>query len=338
MLLFHLEFRDGFAWELDGADPILFSLPTTVDWFLLNPLFYGNLQPVGRQPNGNHFGRGVSGRCFGTTHKIVFATKRELTIEGRNGELASLLTIAKDLLARLRHLSGQATMPRVETWVVSTFLEIPDLPPHDSPPQVSGYSVASYLFATAITAEHLIAAMTLGDDFVPPIQEILLLDAIAAHKENDFRTAILYAAMSIEVAFGSVIDAAYVGLIGNPSDARHRVIGIPQAGGTLVYKDPVYERLRSRTDFSVLLNELSLYVLHRSLLLEDESLFQQAKRLYTTRNKIVHSGELREEDTKNLHAFDVTGSMEALTTAVHLFSWLGERSKFALPSTGFTSI
>ena len=344
MLLLRLQFRDSFAWRFNASDPTVFALPTTGDWFLLSPLVYWKLHPVvGPAPSGSHFfNQCGAGQYFGMTSEIVFATKREVADEFRTAELLSVLTIAKDLFSRLRHLSGQATMPKVDNWIVSGFVEIGVLPtldpPLDPPSEVSGYSIAKYWFTTAITAEHITAAAALGSDYVPPIQEILLLDAIAAHKEKNFRTAILYAAMSNEVAFGSVIDAAYGGIIGNPIDARFRIIRLPEAGGGFVYKDPVYERLRSRTDFGVLLHELSLYVLRRSLLLEDESLFQRAKRLYATRNKIVHSGELTEEDTMKFHTFDETGSMEALLTAVHLFSWLGQRASFSLPSTELISV
>jgi hypothetical protein len=290
------------------------------------------------QIGGHLFHQYSSGKYFAFIGEIVFATKRDLTVESQTGEFLSLLTMARDLFARLRHLSGQATMPKVENWLSSSFAELDDLPTYDPPSEILDHLFAKYSFTTAITTEHLRAAAALGSDYIPPIQEVLLLDAIAAHRERNFQTAILYAAMSTEVALGSVIDAAYEGIIGNPIDTRFRVVGIPQAGGTLVYKDPVYERLRSRTDFSVLLHELSLYVLRRSLLLDDESLFQRAKRLYATRNKIVHSGELTEEDTTKLHVFDEMGSMDALKTAVHLFSWLGERTNFPLPSTEFMKV
>jgi hypothetical protein len=336
MVLVRLQFRDSFAWRLDDADPPLFALPTTADWFLLNPLFYPNLQPTGPVPT--LFLQYGSGKYFGIIGEIVFVTKRELTEECRTGEFLALLTMAGDLFTRLRHLSGQATMPKVENWLSSSFAEIGDLPARNPSSEVLDYLFPKYWFMTAITAEHVVAAAALGSECVPPIQEVLLLDAIAAHRERNFRTAILYAAMSTEVALGSVIDAAYERIIGNPIDARFRVVGLPQAGGRLVYKDPVYERLRSRSDFSVLLHELPLYVLHRSLLMEDESLFQRAKRLYATRNKIVHSGELTEEDTIKLHLFDEAGSMDALKTAVHLFVWLGERTNFPLPSTEMISL
>lgn len=112
---------------------------------------------------------------------------------------------------------------------------------------------------------------------------------------------------------------------------------LAQAGGIFVRKDPIYERLRHRSDFNVLLHELSLYVLGRSLLAEDQALYANAKRLYSTRNQLVHSGGLLEDETNPPLQLDATGAMTALKTAAALFSWLGLRHDFPLPEGAFVS-
>jgi hypothetical protein len=198
-----------------------------------------------------------------------------------------------------------------------------------------GYTVQKYWFATAITAEHIRAAAAFDPDFIPPTYEGLLLDGIAAHRGGDYRHAVLYAAMSAEVAFGSVIDEAYERIIAARNDGRFRVIALSQAGGKSVYKDPIYEKLRGRSDFNVLIHELSLYVLGRSLLTEDQGLYQSAKRLYLTRNKLAHLGDLPEGDANQLYALDAKGALAAIATTVSLLAWLGEPADFPLPEISF---
>jgi hypothetical protein len=141
--------------------------------------------------------------------------------------------------------------------------------------------------------------------------------------------------MSAEVAFGAVIDEAYEQIIASGNDARFRMIVLPQADGKSVQKDPIYEKLRGRSDFNVLIHELALYILGRSLLMEDEGLYQRAKRLYLTRNKLAHLGELPENDASPLYTLDSKGASAALATTVSLFEWLRQPGDFPLPEVTF---
>ncbi len=145
--------------------------------------------------------------------------------------------------------------------------------------------------------------------------------------------------MSIEVAFGSAIDAEYKRIVVDPDDKRFRVITLSKAGGGSLMKDPVYEKLRDREDFTVRLHELPLYVLRRSLLVEDETLFHRAKRLYKTRNKIVHAGKIDNSRGGEHYTFEMSLTRnDALNTAIKIFSWLGMRANFILPTKHFLSL
>jgi hypothetical protein len=73
------------------------------------------------------------------------------------------------------------------------------------------------------------------------------------------------------------------------------------------------------------------------LLVEDETLYQSAKRLYSSRNKIVHWGGLVESESSAPFPQDEAGAMAALKAAIALFSWLGERANFPLPDVDFIS-
>jgi len=333
MLLALFEYAGRISWRLNGGDAPLFPLAPSSHWFLLNPLLYCRLP----RPFNNHFEQFAAGKYYGLTSGIVLATDNHDVIEAHksSGQIEDVL-LAEGLLTRVRHLARQATIPSSEA-IARAYFEIDNLPDHQ--PSVlapESYTVQKYWFATAITGEHLLAAAALGLDFVPPTYEVLLLDAIAAHRGGDYRKAVLYAAMSAEVAFGSVIDEAYERIIASPSDVRFRIIALPQAGGKSVRKDPIYDKLRGRSDFNISIHELSLYVLGRSLLVEDEGLYQSAKRLYLTRNKLAHFGELPEGDVSQVYTLDSQGALAAIGTTVSLFAWLGEPADFPLPDTRFT--
>lgn len=342
MLLARFQFRSPISWKFNVGDRYLFPLPEAKQWALLSPLLYSQLPASSPEI---HCDQIAPGKYFIMTHEVVLGTEDDQIIaEFKQSEAHGTIplklpeTIEKALV-RLRHAGGQATIPNFSSLFMCTLTELDTLPTHDSSaiPQSRHSMVQEYWWRTALTPEHIGATTSSSVNFSPPTHEVLFLDAVAAHREGDFRKTILYAAMSMEVVFGSVIDKTYENIIAAPQDQRFRVIERALAGGSSVVKDPVYERLR-RCDFSVLINELTLYTLARSLLVENESLYQQAKRLYSTRNKLAHSGVLDENESNETYALDNDGSMAALETASNLFAWLGERSDFPLPKSSFVTI
>lgn len=333
MLLACFQFRDSISWKLNREDKSLFSLPGMSEWCLVSPLLYSQL-PLSRHEDYIH---GIGqGKYFITTPEIVLATDNH-TISTFNSpkQFDALAQIVRDLLVRLRHIGGQATIPKFESCAVIGSAEIDDLPALQPAAPDPPARFQRYLWTSAITAEQIHAAMTLEADYIPPTHEVLFLDAVVAHRGDDYRSAILYAAISMEVAFGSVIDKEYERIIAGQKDPRFRTIERPRAEGGLLYKDPIYERLRRRPDFNTLIHELALYVLGRSLLVENEELYLKAKRLYSTRNKLAHSGGLSADGIIEMFPLDLNGSLAALETTVGIFSWLGERADLPLPNIGF---
>jgi hypothetical protein len=342
MQLVFFSFAERITWRLCDDAPILFVLPDTSDWSLVNPLLYPQL-PVPSFERNPIIPVAV-GKYFWVNSEIVFSSNGEQMIENREPDKSKFenpVAIVGDLLVRLRHSSGQATLPRPESLLGVGEINIDELPSLSAdsswPEGLSPSRFQEYLWSTAITAERIAAATALGPEFIPPTHEALFLDAVVAFRGHDYRRTILYATISTEVAFGTVIDETYEQVLAVQDDERFRVIALVQAGGVAVRKDPIYERLRHRSDFNVLLHELSLYVLRRSLLAEDQALYVDAKRLYSTRNQLVHSGGLAENETNPPLRLDAGGAMTALKTAAALFSWLGLRDDFPLPDGRFVS-
>lgn len=334
MLLACFQFRGLISWKLTSDDKLLFALPKTSEWFLVSPLLYPQLS---LSRHDDYFHALGQGKYFVTTPEIVLATKNDRTISTFNSQeqFEELEHIVKDLLVRLRHLGGQATIPKFESCSVIGSINIDDLPAFEAAGHGPPSHFQRYLWTSAITADQINAAAAFAADFVPPAHEVLFLDAVVAHRESDYRSSILYSAISAEVAFGFVIDREYERVITGQRDARFRMIERHRGGGGSIYKDPIYERLRRRPDFNTLINELALYVLGKSLLVENEELYLKAKRLYSTRNELAHSGGLNERGTNEMLPLDLNGSLVALETSVALFSWLGERADFPLPKIGF---
>jgi len=76
------------------------------------------------------------------------------------------------------------------------------------------------------------------------------------------------------------------------------------------------------TDYKKLFHEIPLLVIKRSILLENEALFQNLIRVYKTRNMIVHcAGPLDETETERI-SLNEKGANEAFNIALDTFKWL----------------
>lgn len=84
--------------------------------------------------------------------------------------------------------------------------------------------------------------------------------------------------------------------------------------------DPIYDLLRKRNDFSVKLHELPLYLVGHSLMLNDRATLDTLRRLYATRNKIVHAGQV-DATVLSLSGESVVESWNAVQS---LLLWLGQ--------------
>ena len=323
-------------WKIEPDDPPLFPLPQTSSWQLVNPILYSQFPPSEKSTGPLEIRPGT---WITASREIIIAISDDEIVLAPDSQFNpdSVIELIAGLLWRLRHLSGQATLPRSETFESVWPLGLDHIPAFVPPLAPGRGAIQSFMFHTAITSEHIYLAANHGDVFDPPTHEGLFLDAIEAYREYDYRKTILFAAMSTEVAFGFKIDNTYKKILAEHADERFRVIKRHLGGANKVYKDPIYEKLRARADFKTLINELALYVLCRSLISEKEDLYHRALRVYSTRNQLAHAGVLDENKADKAYSLDKKGAMSVLKTAIELFSWLGERADFSLPTFGFVS-
>jgi hypothetical protein len=200
---------------------------------------------------------------------------------------ASEFALAKTLQA-LRYLTRQFALPeRYSAWSVRATPE--DRPPLPEEQDAGELNLRDYFLPTAITENNLDQLALLAPGFSPPASVLVMLDALLAAVDHDFRMALLYGAIAVESLATTLADAYDRVLATN--DKRFRVVEVPVSGGRNARKDPIYESL-GEDNFSRMLHERPLYLLDRSLLVEDAATFTKAKKLYTTRNKLAHVGEV----------------------------------------------
>ena len=176
--------------------------------------------------------------------------------------------------------------------------------------------------ATEALVKEAAQKVTIGEQV--PVHYHLLIDAFSAFRSYDYRQCLLYAAIAAEALAAGRLEQEYAARLVSMSVPDLRTIEVPVRGGTTVRKDPIYEALSARTQFSALLHECPLYLMGKSLLVEHPEIYQRALRLYSTRNKIVHRGEINEDNTTQCFTLTYRDAWTALRCVADIFRWFGE--------------
>ena len=312
-------------WCLQKEDPALIELQHPSGWSVINPLV--NVLRVDSRPFP-----------ILLSPTVLLLTTDVMSLRIPQGEHGlQIVDEITNLLQRLRNVSKQAAIPRSATGLFLT--DMPDVPSISFPkvPAMRGF-VRRDLYDTAITVAAIEATGHLAPTFQVPVYDTLLLDAIEAAESQDYRRSILYAAVAVETMANVKLEEEHRRLMTDPSKAaRVRSVELATAGSEeKVPEDPVFEYLSSRRAFRLRLHQMAAYVLGRSMLTENPTLYQDALRLYATRNQIVHQGAVVEGP--NVLTIDRDGMIRALKCAVKLFEWFGVTDKYTLPSGKFVDV
>ncbi|MGB3494202.1 MAG: hypothetical protein WBA57_15840 [Elainellaceae cyanobacterium] len=348
-----MSFVGSIYWRIHLSDPLILNLKSLPGWFLINPLTYSEIELASENfsfkkvlivddtiiVSTGGFVLGTSLEEFDPT-LIPFAIEKakifRLNSEGKTSfDIYDLLpTYVERFSSNLRQTSKQVTIPKSFS-VISKgeLLELPEL--NFTEAKKSEVIIPKYTLDTAVTWENLTDADL---DFLASksfVYERLFLDAIHAYKDKDYRRSLLYTAISVETLAATKSDEAY-DLITQNGDADNvlRLVSFSQKGGTLITKDPVYELLRSRSKFVELLHEIPLYIFGKSLLIDNEALYQKATRLYRTRNKIAHLGEPN-AGNKTTFAITEEDALEAIECVINIFQWFEVSTHFPIPRLSF---
>lgn len=309
---FVVQVMGSIYWRLSDDCPEAVSLPFLPGWELIPPLHHQT--SLGSGP-----------LIVSRNDARIFIESREIVLRWQGGEpkhdARDVLPVAERLLRILRYLSRQQGIPRMS---VAVFQEERSKPNYSNLPAGEAH-VRDYMVQGALTDEHLRSLGDLVADFEVPIPADVMIDALDAQLDSDWRKTILYSAIAMESLASTVLDGAYRAAL-SAKGPSHRVVTTIASGGSIVTKDPVYEMLSSGDSFGRLLHERPLYLLGRSLMSDDQDLYRRALTVYKTRNKIAHKG-LQPEDEAHLH-LSREGALEALKVSIAVFAWFGDKGPF----------
>jgi hypothetical protein len=308
------------TWAIRRDDPPATPLNHPAGWSVLNPLI--TLPEIFAPPHTTQLLCVVGGETCYFKSFALFLSVPDGAEDAMDRELPSLLL-------RMRYTSKQATLPAWPNLVRVS--EVDALPEIGFPAGgLKDARVRDYLLDAPVTLVSVREAGSLASEFRPPVYDTLFLDATLALRNQNYRTAILYAAISIEALASTLIAEEHERLISAtpPSDTIRHIV-VLQAGGRIERIDPIYRHLTNSTNFRVLLLELPLYVLRRSLFSEDRALYDRALCLYRTRNNLAHRGHTDEQ--ADVLPLSHAGAVEALECAAGVFAWFGAGENYAIP-------
>jgi hypothetical protein len=338
MIIVKVVFSEKIRWLIHKDDPATYNLQSFSPWLFLNPLSYPKIP----SRFGTNLDSGVTAAIEDSVlvemNAMIFvypgaAIDNDLNVDEFNKYHVAFLT-------NLRHASKQAELSRAQSSIVSVEttteeakmleLMIPSFP-HGFQ-NSENFFLRKYLIDTAITWKHLETADRTMVNNNLPVFSTLLLDAIHAFMEGDYRRAILYSAISAETVARIKLDEVYNALLEEGDAGGTLRIVSSQKGRNVVVEDPIYKYLSDKHDFRLLLHERPLYVLRRSLLIDQQALYQNAMKLHNTRNQIAHQGEIPIGGETSYFGITKPDAQAAIECAIDLFKWFGVTDEYIIPT------
>lgn len=300
-------------WRVEATDPPVWPLKTMGGWGLLNPRTYLGLRSS--LPMTGPLGtivRAVDSGFLCETIQLFW-----LQAEG-DSDVSPDADLLLSFCERLQFVSKQGGIGNFTSMIQTWMIEVPALPELSAEsPDLTALTWSPHLISTVLSRSAAEKADALGPDFRRPVFDSAMLAAVEAYAQHRFRDAILGAAIGMEAAAVAGPAAGMEGILGSGrarGTAPTRVV-VSEAG---VPHDPVYDALESNATMRTRLHELPLYVLGRSLRLEDKTQYDAALRLYRTRNALAHGGVPTPEKCLSI---DGQGAREALRIAAAVIRW-----------------
>jgi hypothetical protein len=306
----------GFNWILMRSDPRKFDLPGQFEgWALLSPLC-----SAPDEVGGHRSIDAIDDERF-----LVFLDRVDFVVPDNLNQDAALEQ-AQKLLRWLRFATGQA---RLGTDIaghrmradIDRLARIQVSAGQSSPV----HPVRHYEFS-AITFD-LLSKSTKGlTDYNVPVYGEVLLDALEASFMSDDRKAILYAAISVEAMAATRVRELFDAALSSQSTDL-RVVNIRQHGGSATTKDPVFDVLESnaKRNFKMRLHEQPLYVMRRSMRVEQQALYDELLAVHKARNELAHGAP---QNSGVGLPVDHVGARRAIDSALRAFAWFAASGRY----------
>lgn len=313
----HVSLMTNWRWKLDLSSPQKYNFNSIEGLSFINPIYYKNYL---KQDSTSDYDQ-IENCVLMRSNILLFEFNSGVDYERVSNEVSKFFKY-------VRYVSNQVSIDYTNSITCFSFLtkrfnlsriDIAKVRKERNSNRVYNNRMTSNL----ISWGHIKNANKLiKRKFSIPIYEDILLDALDGFYKNDCRKTIIYSAIAIESMMAVKLDEIFEGIINSKNDKSYRVVEFTTHSGT-DSKDPIFEKLCERTSFSSLLHERCLYVLNKSLLIENQDLYKSALSLYSTRNKIVHLGEPENGETNKYLEVNIEGAMEAYNIAVDIFNWMG---------------
>lgn len=321
-----LNFESPITWRIPLVSHEL-SLGAIRGCTLLSPLC---LQQA-RSPVGPVLGPGLGHKKgwarFPNDDEIVFSAYEMLiSVPGIDYEKEMRLAawLAPAFLCWCRILCSQHSINREPNpsiiapakWDQTIPLELP-VPP--STPEATGCTAS---FETAITPDIASQAIELlKQDILAPSHLHHFISAIDSIMANDYQSGYVLAATAVESFVSTTLHRLYEQKKHDPNVPSMRFVTIKVNKSQTVRKDPIWDYLNEgRPDFKLLLHEKPLYLGLPSVLINNQTLYDRARRLYKTRNDLVHEGAWsRDHDTYLPNRLDGVDALECAAEVMKMF-------------------
>lgn len=318
-------------WSIHPSDPATFTLNCWPEWSLVNPILYKDIEKELSDRidtketfivHENIIVRSTTLLLAPSDENISFSFSPELCIEYEQKLFM--------LLKNIRYASKQFKLStKLKHFGLNT---IKKLTKPVYPIKGEQCVTNSWHIDTAICRPDIELAQTLSLLKQPPSFDTVLLDALNFLSLQDYQTAILFAAISMENLARFKIDEAF--------DKAFSIGNIMQPITIHLYPSHNDEIIRKRREilkrritkdmrFEELLHESSLLLLNRSLKMEDLTLFKEVKEIYEGRNKIIHRGEQLDSDQSRFSGIDKASL--SIESAIQLVKWFGELGGYVNP-------
>jgi len=202
---------------------------------------------------------------------------------------------------------------------------------------VTKMGIRSSHYHTMITWDHIKNSdKSILNSVKPKAYQEIFLDAYKALLEDEYNKVILFSVISVESLLAYSYDLLYENQRVKTAKKSNQRWAYNATADT--YHDPIFKALSDRTDFRRLLHEIPMYLLDKSILIDNEVLYQNLRKMYNTRNKIVHWGAPINHDPTKLIPLTKEGANLSFKCAHDCFLWLGMTEFEKIVNDGFIFI
>lgn len=301
-------------WRINADSPDICKLKSLDVYYLINPYQFSIEYKDKNLLIGEHHSL-INGDCLIQTSGIILKTIDDVKID-----YEILSNKLNDFFRYLRFESMQVDIQSNNS-VFSILIHDKITKGVIDIPKISEMFIRSDYYFSTITWDNIRNAdNNLANKKEIPIYEEILLDAHKSMLENEYNQVILFSVIAIESLLAHKYSDSYE-FEKSRKIKRKDLRLIKNHDET--YNDPILKSLLNGTDFKKLLHEIPLYLYKKSILCDNQSLYNNLLKLYTTRNKIVHWGGPLEIDNSKMFDVNEESAKIAIKSANEVFNWIG---------------